>query len=285
MARIRTIKPEFPQSESMGRISREARLTFVLLWTLADDAGRLRGNSRMLASLLFPYDDDAPSLIDGWLSELTNEGCITRYLADGGAYVQIDNWLEHQKIDKPSRSKIPTFDEASRMPSKPRESSSEDLRTKDQGPRIKEGTPREGASPPDDLGEAMGRWNSLASELQLSKAESLSGQRRKKLAARLAEIGGLPGWDRAIAKIRGSPFLQGNNARKWRVSFDFLLQPESLARLLEGKYDEMKSGVDQFFEDLTNGPSRNDRSGELDQANDPPALAGQLRPPLKVINS
>jgi hypothetical protein len=59
MARIRTIKPEFPQSESMGRISRDARLLFVQLWCICDDHGRTRAASRMLASLLFPYDDDA----------------------------------------------------------------------------------------------------------------------------------------------------------------------------------------------------------------------------------
>lgn len=135
MARIRTIKPEFPQSESMGRVSREARLAFILLWTLADDEGRLRGNSRMLASLLFPYDDDAPSLIDVWLGELEAEGCLHRYKIDGNSYVQIANWLIHQKIDKPSRSKIPEFDESSRISANPREHSSEDQgsRTKDQG--------------------------------------------------------------------------------------------------------------------------------------------------------
>ncbi len=135
MARIRTIKPEFPQSESMGRVSREARLAFILLWTLADDEGRLRGNSRMLASLLFPYDDDAPGLIDGWLVELEAEGCLVRYKIDGNSYVQIANWLIHQKIDKPSKSKIPEFDEASRALANPRELSSEDQgsRTKDQG--------------------------------------------------------------------------------------------------------------------------------------------------------
>lgn len=107
MARIRTIKPEFPQSESMGRVSRESRLCFVLLWTLADDSGRLRGNSRMLASLLYPYDDDAKKHIDGWLEQLSSEGCITRYEVDGTSYISIDNWASHQKIDKPSASKLP----------------------------------------------------------------------------------------------------------------------------------------------------------------------------------
>lgn len=137
MARIRTIKPEFPQSESMGRVSREARLLFVNLWTLSDDAGRARGASRMLASLLYPYDDDAPSLIDGWLAELEAEGCVTRYISDGSTYLQINKWLEHQKIDKPSKSKIPEFAEPSRTVENIREPSATDLgpRTCTKGPR------------------------------------------------------------------------------------------------------------------------------------------------------
>ncbi len=40
MPRIRTIQPNFAQSPSMSRVSHEARLLFVLLWTLVDDAGR-----------------------------------------------------------------------------------------------------------------------------------------------------------------------------------------------------------------------------------------------------
>jgi len=139
MARIRSIKPELPQSESMGNVSRDARLTFVQLFTLADDEGRLRGNSRMLASLLFPYDDgeDGHVLttakdVEAWMVELEREGCIVRYQIDTAYYVQICNWLIHQKIDKPSKSKIPSFDEASRNLSKAREVSSEEG-IKDQG--------------------------------------------------------------------------------------------------------------------------------------------------------
>jgi hypothetical protein len=115
MGRIRTIKPEFPQSESMGRVSRESRLCFILLWTLADDEGRLRGNSRMLASLLYPYDDDAKKHIDGWLVELSREDCIKRYEHENDQFIQINKWTQHQKIDRPSASKIIAFDESSRI--------------------------------------------------------------------------------------------------------------------------------------------------------------------------
>lgn len=133
MSRIRTIKPEFPQSESMGRVSRNARLLFIELWTIADDSGRTRGSSRMLASLLFPYDDDAPKLITTWLDELDREGCIVRYLCEGQTYLEICNWSTHQKIDKPTPSKIPAFDEGSRILANPRESSSGDWIGLDQG--------------------------------------------------------------------------------------------------------------------------------------------------------
>jgi len=78
-----------------------------MLWTLADDAGRLRGSSRMLASLLYPYDSDAPRMIQKWLTELVSENCIVQYQVEGQHYLQISNWLSHQKIDHPSPSKFP----------------------------------------------------------------------------------------------------------------------------------------------------------------------------------
>ena len=132
MARIRTIKPEFPQSESMGNVSRDARLCFILLWTQADDEGRLRGSSRMLASLLFPYDTDVPGLIDGWLTELEREKCIFRYEVDSRHYIEITNWLLEQKIDHPSKSKLPQFEKIREDSRNSRESSA---RIKDQGSR------------------------------------------------------------------------------------------------------------------------------------------------------
>jgi hypothetical protein len=139
LGRIRTIKPEFPQSESMGRISREARLCFILLWTIVDDAGRTRANSRMLASLLYPYDGDIAKKVDGWLTELASEKCLVLYERDGNKYLEVCKWLEHQKIDRPSKARIPGIDEHSRVLD---ESSTTDQRTK--GP--KDGTSTEGSA-------------------------------------------------------------------------------------------------------------------------------------------
>jgi hypothetical protein len=109
MARIRTIKPEFPQSEKIGVLSRDARLLFIQLWTVVDDEGRTRAASRMLASLLYPYDDDAPALIGDWMDELEAKGHIRRYVVDGSQYLDIPNWLKHQKIDRPTPSRLPAY--------------------------------------------------------------------------------------------------------------------------------------------------------------------------------
>src|SRR5262245_48091483 len=98
MGRIRTIKPEFPQSEGVGRLTRDARLLFIQLWTIVDDAGRGRASSRVLASVLYPYDDDAIALMPQWLAELEGSGHIRRYEYEGNCYLDIPNWLKHQKI-------------------------------------------------------------------------------------------------------------------------------------------------------------------------------------------
>lgn len=115
MGRIRSIKPEFPLSETTGNLSRDARLLFIQLWTIVDDEGRSRAASRMLASLLYPYDDDARDLMDGWLSELERNQCIRLYEVEGSTYLEIVNWLKHQKIDHASKSRLPAPREDSRI--------------------------------------------------------------------------------------------------------------------------------------------------------------------------
>ena len=91
----------------MGRISRDARLLFVLMWTIADDFGRLRGAPRYLASRAFPYDEDAPGLVEGWLAELEREGCVRRYVSGDSQYIEIPNWSRHQLVNKPTPSRLP----------------------------------------------------------------------------------------------------------------------------------------------------------------------------------
>lgn len=87
---------------------------------------------------------------------------------------------------------------------------------------------------------AVAAWNGLATDLGLSRVQRLNPARKAKLAARLRDCGGLAGWEAALAKIRGSPFLRGER-RDWRANFDFVLQESSFIKLLEGAYDDHRA--------------------------------------------
>lgn len=105
MARTRTIKPHFLRSRSMRAVSPLARLTFVQLWLLADDAGRVADAS--LARRLYPGDAAAAAQLPDWLGELERQHCIERYTVDRLDYLRIVNWHRHQKIYHPTPSRLP----------------------------------------------------------------------------------------------------------------------------------------------------------------------------------
>lgn len=117
MPRIRQIKPHFLHSHSMKRVSREARLTFIRLWLLADDAGRVFDCSRRvpperyaawgLPSDLYPGEKETWPLVPAWLDELEREGCILRYTVDCDRYLRVVNWRKHQRISHPTKSQLP----------------------------------------------------------------------------------------------------------------------------------------------------------------------------------
>ena len=117
MARARMIKPHFMFSRSMRAVSRMARLTFIQLWLVADDAGRVLAHPSALASRLYPSDAEARILLPDWLTELEDQHCIERYTVDRMDYLRIVNWRKHQKIYHPTPSRLPAPPVVSRQDS------------------------------------------------------------------------------------------------------------------------------------------------------------------------
>lgn len=214
MARIRSIKPEFPQSESMGRVSREARLLFVLLWTVCDDDGRTRAASRMLASLLYPYDDDAPKKIDGWMAELEREHCIERYQVDGSTYLQVSKWRNHQRIDHPTASKLPAPQEGSRILASDSGSLAPDLDRigRERIGREGKGTPLSVEAPDREVVERVfDHWRTVHQH----PTAKLDEKRRRLIRAALKGYAEADLCE-AIAGYRNSPHHMGQNDRGTR---------------------------------------------------------------------
>lgn len=88
-----------------------------------------------------------------------------------------------------------------------------------------------------EIAEAVSAWNALADDVGLAKVQRVTDARAKALRLRLRECGGIEGWNGALAKIRGSPFLLGQNDRGWRADLDFLCKPSSFVKIMEGTYD------------------------------------------------
>ena len=86
---------------------------------------------------------------------------------------------------------------------------------------------------PEDLQAA---WNEHPS---LPKWREVTGKRRKAAKARLRErpLDGPDGWREVIRRIAASRFCTGGGENGWRAGPDFLLQPDTATKALEGAYD------------------------------------------------
>jgi hypothetical protein len=105
--RIRTLKPEMWADEKIGALSRDARLLFVGLITMADDAGRFRALPSAILGHVFPYDEDAAKKLDRWMGEIESQGLVQRYTVPPFLYGVLPGWLKHQKINRATESTLP----------------------------------------------------------------------------------------------------------------------------------------------------------------------------------
>jgi len=94
----------------------------------------------------------------------------------------------------------------------------------------------------DPVKAAFDLYNETAKKLELPVAKSLTDDRKKKLRVRLEDDQDLTNWKTALANIARSPFLTGKNDRGWKASLDFLLQPSSYSKVLEGVYSGKING-------------------------------------------
>lgn len=247
MARIRAIKPQFFRNEQLAEFSFAHRLLFAGLWTQADKEGRLEDRPKRLKAELFPYDDGID--ISAMVQDLARgkDPLIVRYVVDGIGFIWIRKFAEHQRPHHTEpESRYPPPPQYVAPPpdlsgGEPTSHASETLRV---GVGVKEGNgvgvgesqalaplaPRRVA--PADLAEL---WNSNRGPLP--KCVELTDKRKRQALQRIRERPNLEDWRQIIRRIAASRFCRGENDRGWRASFDWMLQPDTPAKVLEGKYD------------------------------------------------
>lgn len=109
MARIRTIKPEMFWSEDLAACDITAMVTFQGLLTQADDSGRFLAHPAIIAGFVWPLRiEHTPAHVARDLDQLAAVGIICRYTGcDDKDYLHVVKWEKHQKIDRPSASRMP----------------------------------------------------------------------------------------------------------------------------------------------------------------------------------
>lgn len=270
MARIRTIKPEFSTSEQIAECSRNARLLFVEMWCFCDDGGVHPASAKRLKMECFPADDDLSTAdVQGMVAELIRAKLLVEFEAKGERFWFVTGWKKHQRIERPT-FKYPSppdplqFDDNSANDRRGITEHSESPR-----PRIGIGIGMEGkglntlvpedggveedsgpdsakspASEHSDSDDLVAAWNALP---DVPKVAKLTNNRRRALKARLSDKHFADNWRRGFEIISRSDFCRGRvpptDGRKqaWRADLDWFLRPDSLVRLLEGKYGGLET--------------------------------------------
>ncbi|MDE7330292.1 MAG: hypothetical protein K2N30_04285 [Clostridia bacterium] len=108
MARKRMISPEIWESQSFSALSDLAKIVFISLFSHADDEGRGRADPTYIKSSTFPYDKGRRVAdIKSALSEIARSMSVQFYSVNGIEFYFMTSWERWQKIDKPSKSKLP----------------------------------------------------------------------------------------------------------------------------------------------------------------------------------
>jgi hypothetical protein len=121
--RIRTVKPEFWAHPVMASQSDATKLLAIGLLNLADDEGYFYANAALVRASLRPLDDDSTSVRRS-LDDLSRVGYVeVREHSTHGPVGWVCGFTKHQRVDRPSTSKIsPLFQSA--MPAHKPDSSS-----------------------------------------------------------------------------------------------------------------------------------------------------------------
>ena len=106
--RMRGIKPQFFQNETLADLSPHARLAFIGLWIYADREGRLEDRPMRLRIQILPYEPDQD--MHTLLQQLHDAGFVKRYTVGSEHYLQVVNFTKHQRPNhREAPSVIPAF--------------------------------------------------------------------------------------------------------------------------------------------------------------------------------
>lgn len=109
--RIRTLKPELLDDEKIVAMEHDVFRAFVGAILLADDHGGLRAHPNYLEKEIFKGCAPTTSMVE-IIAKLEHLGCLMTYVVREQRYARLVNWTLHQKIDRPSKPRVPLISDA-----------------------------------------------------------------------------------------------------------------------------------------------------------------------------
>jgi len=87
----------------------------------------------------------------------------------------------------------------------------------------------------DSINRIVNAWNLLCGKV-LPVVTFLTDVRMKHLKARMSEEPNFEFWEKLFKRIVITPFLLGENDRKWRANFDWVINRNNLVKIVEGNW-------------------------------------------------
>ncbi len=120
---------------------------------------------------------------------------------------------------------------------------------------------REKAQKRAEVEAAVTRYNAAAKKAGWPEAKRITPNRSKQIRARMAECGGLDGWEAALVRAFKSDFCRGRSRNPWTgFGLDWLIKAANFTKLMEGNYDNRDREI--------GGQSPNGQSGYYDAASE-----------------
>lgn len=239
MARKRMIDPSIWINEDFGTLTNLAKLVFIGLFSMADDEGRGKASPAYIKAVLFPYNDDLRVAdIEKALSEISSKMSVIFYSCDENKYYTLTSWNKWQKIDKPSDSSIPAYEEDNKEIRLLFDEHSTNSRRVVAPNRIEENRKEK----EDKRIKIKDIYNKNCPNLP--QIQKLTDKREKAIDKFLKEF--TEEQFTQICKIANTTdFLIGKNNEGWKADFDFLMRIDKATNILEGKYSGTKGQARQ----------------------------------------
>lgn len=170
------------------------------------------------------------SAVDRFLSRLETETMIKREAGHGRLIITICNYAKYQDVPDVDRDKAGT-ETGTKL------GQSWDIKEQGNKGTIEQERETNVSLARETCKPVIDAWNHMANQAGLPKCEKFTDKRRKSCLARL-KSDGLDAIMRAIERIPCSSFLRGETGSWSGASFDFLMRPDTVTNILEGKYDD-----------------------------------------------